>query len=81
MSSTGLYTERPFITEGSQAIKIHNEYRLEDSEVIINRIGNMITITPKDSLRSLFYEGLSMLSDDFMAEGRPVEVSNREVVL
>jgi antitoxin VapB len=65
----------------SQAIRIPKEYQLEDTEVVINRVGDSIVITPKDSLQNAFYMGLSMLSDDFLAEGRPAEISNKRVEL
>ena len=65
----------------SQAIRIPKEYQLEDTEVVINRVGDSIVIKPKDSLQNAFYMGLSMLSDDFLAEGRPAEISNKRAEL
>ena len=62
----------------SQAIRIPKEYQFEDTEVIINRVGASLVITPKASLKDAFYTGLSMLSDDFLADGRPEEVSNTQ---
>jgi hypothetical protein len=39
-------------------------------------VGDSLVITPKSSLKDAFYTGLSMLSDDFLEDGRPEEVSN-----
>lgn len=76
-----LHTTKPFMSGRSQAIRIPKEYQFEDTEVIINRVGDSLVITPKASLKDAFYTGLSMLSDDFLADGRPEEVSNTRVEL
>ena len=72
---TILNTTRPFITGRSQAIRIPKEFRFADGEeLVINRIGDSIMITPKKALSSEFFSGASLLDDDFMAEGRPDEI-------
>jgi len=76
-----LHTTKPFMSGRSQAIRIPKEYQLEDTEVVINRVGDSLVITPKDSLQNAFYMGLSMLSDDFLADGRPEETMNKRVEL
>ena len=76
-----LHTTKPFMSGRSQAIRIPKEYQFEDTEVVINRVGDSLVITPKASLKDAFYTGLSMLSDDFLADGRPEEVSNTRVEL
>ena len=78
METLALHTTKPFMSGRSQAIRIPKEYQLE---VIINRVGDSLVITPKASLKDAFYTGLSMLSDDFLADGRPEEVSNTRVEL
>ena len=64
---------RTFMTGRSQAVRIPLEYRLPDEEILINRIGDTITLTPKSKLRSTFLEGLDGFTDDFMADGRPAQ--------
>lgn len=81
MEALAIHTTKPFMSGRSQAIRIPKEYQLEDTEVVINRVGDSIVITPKDSLQKAFYMGLSMLSDDFLVEGRPTEISNTRVEL
>ncbi len=69
-----LNTTRPFTTGRSQAIRIPKEYRFADGEeLVINRIGDSIMITPKRSLASAFFSGAGLLDDDFMSDGRPNE--------
>ena len=81
MDLKSIYTTKPFMSGRSQAIRIPKEYQLDDSEVIINRIGDSLVITPKDSVKNTFLMGLKMFSDDFMEDGRPEEISNRRVEL
>ena len=70
-----LNVTHPFVTGRSQAIRIPKEYRFaNDEELILNRIGDSLIITPKRALASSFFSGASMLDDDFMAEGRPLEI-------
>ncbi len=78
---TTIHTTKPFMSGRSQAIRIPKEYQLDDSEVIINRIGDSLVITPKKSVKTAFLNGLQMISDDFLDDGRPEEVSNRRVEL
>lgn len=69
---TVLNTTRPFITGRSQAVRIPKEFRFADNEeLVLNRIGDSILITPKKALASAFFSGASLLDEDFMADGRP----------
>ena len=76
MEALTLHITKPFMSGRSQAIRIPKEYQLENTEVIINRIGESLVITPKASLKDAFYSGIAMLSEDFLADGRPAEVTN-----
>ena len=58
-----------------QSVNIPKEYRLKTDEVYINKIGDVITITPLTSIRKEFEEGCNMLSDDFFEEGIPDSIS------
>lgn len=81
MDALALHTTKPFMSGRSQAIRIPKEYQFEDTEVVINRVGDSIVITPKASLKESFFSGLAMLSDDFLADGRPEEISNTRTEL
>ena len=72
---------RTFMTGRSQAIRIPKELRLADTEVVINRVGDSLMITPKEALEKMFFSGISMFTEDFLAEGRPEETQNSEVML
>lgn len=76
-----IYTTKPFMSGRSQAVRIPKELRLNDTEVIINRVGESIVITPKSAVEHMFYSGIEMFTEDFLADGRPAETSNGEVKL
>ncbi len=75
------HTTKPFMSGRSQAIRIPKNYRLEETELIINQIGDSLVITPKHSLQEAFFSGIAMLPDDFLTEGRPEETSNERITL
>lgn len=58
----------------NQAIKLPKEYRFNCSEVSINKIGDSVIIVPKKSKCESFSEAIDMFSDDFMKDGRNLEV-------
>ena len=78
MAENAVHTTRPFMSGRSQAVRIPKEYRLEDEEVVINRVGKSIIITPRSALKEMYFEGLGSLTDDFLFEGRPEETRNLE---
>lgn len=53
----------------SQAVRIPKEYRFDCDEVIINRIGNVITLTPKEKGWDVFFDGIDEFPEDFMSSG------------
>ena len=62
---------RTFKTGRSQAIRLPLEYRLPDEDIIINRVGDTITLTPVSKLGKSLLHALDSFSDDFLAEGQP----------
>ena len=81
MAERACHTTKPFMSGRSQAIRIPKDYRLEDTELIINQIGDSLVITPKHSLQYAFYTGIRMLPDDFLRDGRPEETANERTAL
>lgn len=68
-------TTKVFMNGRSQAVRIPAEYRFEESELYINRIGNTLMLTPVSSLAESLRQGASLISDDFMNEGMPDEIT------
>ena len=68
-------TTKVFMNGRSQAVRIPAEYRFEEDELFINKIGNTLMLTPRSSLIYTLRQGAAMVSEDFMAEGRPNEIT------
>ena len=57
-------------TDQNQMLEIPEEYSLAEEEVIINKIGEMLMITPKSKAEDEFLAGVVSFTDDFMSDGR-----------
>ena len=79
--SNALHITKPFMSGRSQAIRIPKEYRIEETEVVINKVGDCLMITPVSSLQDVFFSGISMITEDFLEDGRPEETSNERTSL
>ena len=68
-------TTRVFMNGRSQAVRIPAEFRFEEEEVYINRIGDTLMLTPRSALADTLRQGAELITDDFMADGRPDEIA------
>ena len=68
---SAVFSTKPFMSGRSQAVRIPVSYHIESEEVVINKVGDSLIITPKEDIHTSFMKGLAMLTDDFMADGRP----------
>lgn len=64
------HTAKVFRSGNSQAVRLPKEFQIGEDEVLIQRVGNSIILTPKSDPWRAFRESLSEFSDDFMASGR-----------
>ena len=55
-------------------MRIPAEYRFDEDELYINKIGDTLMLTPKSLLAYTLRQGAAMVSEDFMADGRPDEI-------
>lgn len=62
-------TARVFTNGRSQAVRIPKEYRFDTDKVFINKIGDVVILTPVKSLADAFEKGAALLTDDFLADG------------
>ena len=60
---------RVFTNGGSQAVRLPKSCRFEESEVLVNRVGNVVMLMPKDDPWASALQGLSMFTDDFLGDG------------
>jgi len=54
----------------SQAVRLPKECRFEDDEVMVNKVGSVVFLIPKNDKWSGFLQSFELFSEDFMAEGR-----------
>ncbi len=63
-------TGKVFMTGRSQAVRLPKEYRFDDDEVILNKIGDVLIVIPKKKAKEIFLSSLDQFSDDYMSDGR-----------
>ncbi len=61
-------TAKVFLNGGSQAVRLPKTCRFETEEVLVNRIGNVVMLMPKDDPWSAMLLGASLFTDDFLRE-------------
>ena len=63
-------TAKIFENGGSQAVRLPKEYRFDVNEVAVNKIGNIVLLSPKLDKWESVLQAIDMFSDDYMADGR-----------
>ena len=63
-------TVKVFKSGNSQALRIPKEFQINESELVIKKVGNTIILFPKDDPWKLFKNSLNEFSSDFFANGR-----------
>lgn len=54
----------------SQAVRLPKEFRFDANEVLIQRLGDVVLLAPKDAAWNVFLEGINGFTDDFFEGGR-----------
>ena len=60
-----------FSNGGSQAVRLPKNCRFTDEEVQVNRIGNVVILSPKNDRWSSLLASLDLFTEDFLSE--PIE--------
>ena len=69
-----------FTNGGSQAVRLPKGCRFSGDEVLVNRIGNIVILAPKEEPWKNMLESLELFTDDFLAEGiADLPVQKREM--
>ena len=63
-------TAKVFENGRSQAVRLPKECRFSSDEVLVNKIGDIVLLLPKQNKWDSFMNAIDMFSDDFMADGR-----------
>jgi len=69
---------KTFNSGNSQAIRIPKEYRMEDDDVIISKVGSAIIIYQQKDRLAVLTESLNEFTDDFLSDGRPKQMAQKE---
>ena len=54
----------------SQVIRLPKECQFSSDEVVVNKIGDIVILLPKENKWDSFMRAVDMFSDDFMVDGR-----------
>ena len=69
-----MMTAKVFKNGRSQAIRLPKECRFSSDEVVVNKIGDIVILLPKENKWDSFMRALDLFSDDFMADGRARDI-------
>ena len=72
-----MITAKVFRSGNSQAVRLPKEFRLDASEVSINRIGNVLMLVPKGDPWRVFSAGLKEMGNDFPSSIHKLKHSQR----
>lgn len=76
-----MMTAKVFENGRSQAIRLPKECRFSSDEVLVNKIGDIVLLLPKQNKWESFMRAIDMFSDDFMADGRAKDIVQEREVL
>ena len=65
-----MLTAKIFENGRSQAVRLPKDYRFDEDEVVINKVGDIVLLMPKNSRWNSLLQSLDLFSDDFMNDGR-----------
>lgn len=68
-------TAKIFENGRSQAVRLPKEYRFSGDEVLVNKIGDIVLLVPKNNHWAGFLSSLNLFTTDFMQDGRAEQVS------
>ena len=58
----------------NQIVFLPRSCRLSSEEIVVRKLGDMVLMVPKDKLWKTFLNGANGFSDDFMADGREMNI-------
>ena len=71
-------TAKLFMNGRSQAVRLPREFRFEGDEVLIERRGNSVVLSPLPGSWREFFEEIPLPSEDFMEEREDLPPQKRE---
>lgn len=75
-------TAKIFTNGGSQAVRLPKTCRFNDDEVLVNHIGDIVILFPKEDRWQSLLRSLDLFTDDFLAENiQSLPPEDREVII
>ncbi len=75
-----MMTAKVFENGRSQAVRLPKDFRFEESEVAINKIGDIVLLMPKGKTWNGLLASLELFTEDFMADRDPLQTEEREAL-
>lgn len=70
-----------FVNGRSQAVRLPKECRFDESEVLVNKIGDIVLLMPQQGKWDGLKRGLELFTDDIFEDGREEpDVQEREAL-
>ena len=69
-----MMTAKVFKNRSSQAIRLPKECRFSSDEVVVNKIGDIVILLPKQNKWDSFMRAVDIFSEDFIADGRATDI-------
>ena len=74
-------TAKVFTNGGSQAVRLPKNCRFDGEEVVVNKIGNVVMLFPKEDEWQALMTSLDLFTDDFLAEpATSLPLEEREII-
>ena len=70
-------TARIFENGRSQAVRLPKSFRFDVDEVVVQRIGKSVLLTPKDDVWLTFMDGINGFTEDCFEDGRTGEIPTK----
>lgn len=75
-------TAKIFSNGGSQAVRLPKTCRFNSAEVLVNHIGNIVILFPKEDRWQSLLSSLDLFTEDFLSEELPsLPLEEREVIV
>ena len=75
-----MMTAKVFENGRSQAVRLPKEYRFDEKEIAVNKIGQIVLLVPRTDGWVTFMQAIDMFSGDFMSDGRDDAIQEREAL-
>ena len=74
-------TAKLFENGKSQAVRLPKKFRFIGDEVFVQRLGDVVMLTPKNAVWETFLNGLDGFTEDCFASGRETEYPTKRDML